>query len=160
MSQAGGRGKYETELLRANIKDQLSRLMTQLEDLEELKDEFDDKDEFEETKQETLEQLKEFNVYLQKMLSGDMTLMTEFGSAQLAIQAAIQQGGRGAEVLRIFSQGDQDENRKRQEIAQMQQQSESRQFETADSGTLAGTNTQKALMREASVSIKKSAGKS
>lgn len=32
------RGKHETDMLKANIDDQLNRLLTQLEDLEELKD--------------------------------------------------------------------------------------------------------------------------
>jgi hypothetical protein len=32
------KGKHETVLLKANINDQLNRLLTQLEDLEELKD--------------------------------------------------------------------------------------------------------------------------
>jgi ribosomal protein L1 len=34
---AQGRGKFETEQLKENIKAQLNRLLTQLEDLEELK---------------------------------------------------------------------------------------------------------------------------
>jgi hypothetical protein len=35
------RGDAETAQLRENIKDQLNRLLTQVEDLEELKDEFE-----------------------------------------------------------------------------------------------------------------------
>jgi hypothetical protein len=37
-SDVTGKGKHETALLKANITDQLNRLLTQLEDLEELKD--------------------------------------------------------------------------------------------------------------------------
>lgn len=44
MSNKDTRGKYETELLRSNINDQLSRLLTQLEDLEELKEEFSEQE--------------------------------------------------------------------------------------------------------------------
>ena len=70
-------------LLFFTADDQLNRLMTQLEDLEELKDEFDDEEEYEETKAETLDQLKEFQLFLEKTLSGDLTLIDQFGSAQL-----------------------------------------------------------------------------
>lgn len=44
--------------------------------------------EYAETKVETLDQLREFQFFLEKSLSGDMTLVDEFGAAQLAIQAA------------------------------------------------------------------------
>lgn len=39
--------------------------------------------EYEEEKKETLDQLKEFQVFLEKSLSGDMSLVDEFGTAQL-----------------------------------------------------------------------------
>lgn len=42
-----------------------------------------DKDEYEETKQETLEQLREFNESLKKMMAGDMTLVDELSRWQL-----------------------------------------------------------------------------
>lgn len=42
-----------------------------------------DDDEYEETKKETLEQLKEFKVSLDKMLAGDMTLVDDLNSMQL-----------------------------------------------------------------------------
>ena len=50
-------GTVETAQLKANIQDQLTRLMMQLQDLEDLRAELDD-DEYEETKQDTLEQLE------------------------------------------------------------------------------------------------------
>jgi hypothetical protein len=50
-------GTVETQKLKANIQDQLSRLMLQLQDLEELRAELDD-DEYEETRKDTLEQLE------------------------------------------------------------------------------------------------------
>ncbi len=40
-ARGAARGNRETEQLRENIKDQLNRLLTQVEDLEELKDEFE-----------------------------------------------------------------------------------------------------------------------
>eukprot|EP00823_Brevimastigomonas_motovehiculus_P004198 TRINITY_DN2708_c0_g1_i1.p1 TRINITY_DN2708_c0_g1~~TRINITY_DN2708_c0_g1_i1.p1 ORF type:complete len:190 (-),score=67.70 TRINITY_DN2708_c0_g1_i1:55-624(-) len=102
------RGKYETELLRQNIKDQLDRLFTQLEDLEELKDEFSDT-EYKDTKQETLEQLRDFNEFLEKSTKGNMTLVDEFGAAQLAIQAAISNAFKTPEVIRMFAQKQDDQ---------------------------------------------------
>src|SRR5690554_5968812 len=45
--------------------------------------EFDDEEEYAESKEETMEQLKQFQAFLTKMLSGDMTLMDEFATAQL-----------------------------------------------------------------------------
>jgi hypothetical protein len=49
-------GKEETERLKANIQDQLNRLIAQLQDLEELRAEIED-DEYEETRKDTLEQM-------------------------------------------------------------------------------------------------------
>lgn len=45
--------------------------------------EFDDEEEYEESKAETMEQLKQFQAFLTQMLSGDLTLMDEFATAQL-----------------------------------------------------------------------------
>jgi hypothetical protein len=42
-----------------------------------------DPGEYEETKNETMEQLREFNESLSKMISGDMTLVDQLGSMQL-----------------------------------------------------------------------------
>jgi hypothetical protein len=42
-----------------------------------------DQSEYEETKNETMEQLREFNESLSKMISGDMTLVDQLGSMQL-----------------------------------------------------------------------------
>lgn len=42
-----------------------------------------DKDEYEETKAETVEQLREFNESLKKMMAGDMTLIDELSRWQL-----------------------------------------------------------------------------
>lgn len=39
--------------------------------------------EYEETKEETMDQLREFNESLSRMISGDMTLVDELGSVQL-----------------------------------------------------------------------------
>jgi len=115
------RGKEETALLKTNISDQLNRLMLQLEDVEELKDEFESKEEYEATKRETQEQLREFQAFLEKSISGDMTLMDTFGSAQLAIQAAISEAFKTPEVLRMFANKEDDGLRRRLEALKRDQ---------------------------------------
>ncbi|XP_072282158.1 protein LZIC isoform X2 [Pyxicephalus adspersus] len=96
------RGTTETSKLRQNLEEQLDRLMQQLQDLEECREELDT-DEYEETKKETLEQLSEFNDSLQKIMSGNMTLVDELSGMQLAIQAAISQAFKTPEVIRMFA---------------------------------------------------------
>ena len=51
------RGAAETNQLQQNVEEQLSRLVTQLQDLEENREELDD-DEYEEFKSDTVDQLK------------------------------------------------------------------------------------------------------
>lgn len=96
------RGQAETSQLRSNLEDQLDRLVAQLADLEECKSvdcsfilmiflnifyQFNrndlDAEEYEETKKETIEQMEDFNKYLAKLTSGNMTLVDEIGSMQL-----------------------------------------------------------------------------
>ncbi len=100
-----GQGSHETQMLKANITDQLNRLLTQLEDLEELRDELDET-EYTEEREETLSQLREFQAFLDQMLAGNMTLVDEFGAAQQAIQAAISQAFKTPEVIRLFANKD------------------------------------------------------
>lgn len=80
--QMGSRGQAETQKLRENLESQLERLIQQLADLEEVKDELD-VSEYNDTKEETVEQLKEFNERLSKMMSGNMTLVDQLGLMQL-----------------------------------------------------------------------------
>uniref|UniRef100_T1IJC0 Beta-catenin-interacting ICAT domain-containing protein n=1 Tax=Strigamia maritima TaxID=126957 RepID=T1IJC0_STRMM len=96
------RGQSETQVLKQNLEDQLDRLMAQLTDLEDCKDEMDS-DEYEETKNETMEQLKEFNCSLGKLMSGNFTLVDDLNAMQLAIQAAISQAFKTPEVIRMFA---------------------------------------------------------
>ncbi|XP_046742842.1 protein LZIC-like [Diprion similis] len=94
-------GKAETERLRKNLEEQLDRLVQQLEDLEECRSELDEAD-YNETKAETMEQLKDFNESLQRMISGDMTLVNDLGAMQLATQAAISAAFQTPAVIRMF----------------------------------------------------------
>jgi len=119
MAQESGpsRGKHETELLRITIEDQLKRLLTQLQDLDELKEEFEES-EWQSTREETLQQLREFEEFLKQSIHGDMTLVNEFGAAQLAIQAAISEAFKTPEVIRMFANKQPDQLRNRLAVVQ------------------------------------------
>eukprot|EP00009_Paramoeba_aestuarina_P005146 CAMPEP_0201521082 /NCGR_PEP_ID=MMETSP0161_2-20130828/14063_1 /ASSEMBLY_ACC=CAM_ASM_000251 /TAXON_ID=180227 /ORGANISM="Neoparamoeba aestuarina, Strain SoJaBio B1-5/56/2" /LENGTH=191 /DNA_ID=CAMNT_0047919649 /DNA_START=63 /DNA_END=638 /DNA_ORIENTATION=+ len=96
------RGSQENNQLKDNIESQLNRLLQQLRDLEELKEDLDE-EEYEEQRQMTMEQLREFQTALKKMMSGDMTLVNELGAVQLAIQAAISDAFKTPEVIAMFA---------------------------------------------------------
>jgi hypothetical protein len=70
-------------------------------------------DEYDETKSETLSQLREFQAFLERSLTGDMSLVDEFGAAQLAIQAAVSDAFKTPEVIRLFAQKQPDQLRLR-----------------------------------------------
>eukprot|EP01102_Stenamoeba_stenopodia_P004922 TRINITY_DN15426_c0_g1_i1.p2 TRINITY_DN15426_c0_g1~~TRINITY_DN15426_c0_g1_i1.p2 ORF type:complete len:221 (-),score=82.90 TRINITY_DN15426_c0_g1_i1:100-675(-) len=99
---AASRGKQETEKLKTNVEDQLNRLLSQLQDLEEGK-EFLDEDEYEATKSDTLQQLREFEATLKKMMAGDVSLVDHLGGVQLAIQAAVSNAFKTPEVIKLFA---------------------------------------------------------
>ncbi|EZA61646.1 hypothetical protein DMN91_009058 [Ooceraea biroi] len=94
-------GKAETDRLRKNLEEQLDRLVQQLEDLEECRVTLDETD-YQECKGDTMEQLREFNDSLQRMISGNMTLVDELGAMQLATQAAISTAFQTPAVIRMF----------------------------------------------------------
>ncbi|KAK0063720.1 protein LZIC [Biomphalaria pfeifferi] len=96
------RGTQETTKLKQNMEEQLDRLMQQLMDLEEMKGELDT-EEYEETKAETVEQLKEFQENLNKMIAGNLSLVDQLNGMQLAIQAAISEAFKTPEVIRLFA---------------------------------------------------------
>ena len=50
-----------------------------------------------------MEQLSDFQSFLAQALSGDLTLVDEFGAASLAIQAAVSSAFRTPEVIRLFA---------------------------------------------------------
>lgn len=84
------RGDVETLRLKENTQSQVERLLTQLQDLEEMKMGGEiDEDEYNSSREDTVEQLKEFEDNLQKLMQGDMSLVDALGSAQMAIQDAI-----------------------------------------------------------------------
>ncbi|KAK1128315.1 hypothetical protein K0M31_002783 [Melipona bicolor] len=95
------RGKVQTEQLRKNLEAQLDRLVQQLEDIEENRNLLDAAA-YEEAMQLTKEDLQEFNESLQRMISGDTTLVDQLGAIQLAIQAAISEAFKTPAVIRMF----------------------------------------------------------
>lgn len=77
-------------------------------------------EEYNETKQETLEQLKELNVSVSKLKEGNLSLIDNVNSIQLAIQAAISNAFQTPEVIQMFAKKQQPQLRQRlAEIEQM-----------------------------------------
>lgn len=92
-------GKAETAKLQQNLENQLDRLVQQLADLESCKYVFKvfdvfisfmiyfrsdiDNEEYEDIKQDTMDQLKELNDSLSKLVKGDISLVNAFGAMQL-----------------------------------------------------------------------------
>ena len=70
-------------------------------------------EEYAESKSETLEQLKELNTSVARMKEGNLSLINEVNSIQLAIQAAISQAFQTPEVIQMFAKKQQPELRKR-----------------------------------------------
>lgn len=96
------RGEAETVRLRANIEAQLNRLLTQMNDLEELREELEE-DEYTTMKADTLAQLKEFERQLERLKSGDMSLIDDINTVQIAIQQAVAQAFKTPDVIRMFA---------------------------------------------------------
>lgn len=74
--------------------------------------------EYEETKEDTMEQLREFNESLQRMITGDMTLVDQLGAMQLATQAAISAAFKTPAVIRMF--GKREPKQLRQRLADIE----------------------------------------
>ncbi|CAH1183098.1 unnamed protein product [Phaedon cochleariae] len=110
-------GKVETETLKHNLEGQLDRLVEQLQDLENCKNDLDD-DEYEETKNDTIEQLKELNDSLTKLVNGDISLISTLGAVQLATQAAISQAFKTPEVIRLFGRKEPKQLRERLSVVE------------------------------------------
>lgn len=88
--QASTTQNPEVEILRNNVRDQFNRLLDQLDDLELLRDELT-QSEYDEEKQDTIEQLREFQQFLDTTLhsNSSLSLSTEFTATQEAIKNAL-----------------------------------------------------------------------
>jgi chromosome segregation ATPase len=98
-----GRGNHETQRLKTNIEDQLNRLLTQLQDIDDNREDFEDENEYQENRNDTIQQMKEFEISLHKMKEGNMTLVDDIGKYQLAIQDAIRTAFKSPEVMKMFA---------------------------------------------------------
>ncbi|XP_026463364.1 protein LZIC-like [Ctenocephalides felis] len=94
-------GKAETQKLIENLENQLERLVNQLQDLEECREEMDNS-EYLETKQDTMEQMRELNESLERLSSGNLSLISTFSAMRLALCAAISEAFKTPEVIRMF----------------------------------------------------------
>jgi hypothetical protein len=70
-------------------------------------------EEYTETKNETLEQLKELEASLSKIKEGNLSLINDLNSMQIAIQAAITQAFKTPEVIQMFAKKQQPQLRQR-----------------------------------------------
>lgn len=111
-------GKDETDKLRKNLQNQLERLVEQLEDLEKCRDDLD-AEEYEETKQDTMEQLKELNNSLNKLMNGNISLSSALESMQLATRAAISEAFKTPEVIKLF--GKKEPKQLREKLVEIEQ---------------------------------------
>jgi len=60
-------------------------------------------EEYESMKADNIQQLQEFKQSLNKLVAGNLTLISELDSVQLAIQAAVSKAFRTPEVIRLFA---------------------------------------------------------
>lgn len=70
-------------------------------------------EEYEETKHDTIEQLNEFNQSLNKMKSGNLSLIDDVNAMQIAIQGAISDAFRTPEVIQMFARKEQPQLKQR-----------------------------------------------
>lgn len=70
-------------------------------------------EEYTEQKQETVEQLKELNQSVSKFKEGNLSLVDEMNSIQLAIQAAVSNAFQTPEVIQMFAKKEKPQLRQR-----------------------------------------------
>jgi len=91
----------ESQKLRANLKQQLQRLVEQLAELEGSRQELGEQ-EYGSLKSSTLEQLQEFSATLDRLVAGDVSLMSELQQMKATLRAAISNAFHTPEVMRMF----------------------------------------------------------
>ena len=96
------RGTKESEQLRKNVEDQLNRLLQQLQDLEEMKDDMEES-EYTSSKEDTLQQMKEFEQTLDRLISGDVTLVSQLDSMRNAVKAYVTGACRDPNITKMFA---------------------------------------------------------
>eukprot|EP00761_Pharyngomonas_kirbyi_P013852 gb/GECH01013881.1/.p1 GENE.gb/GECH01013881.1/~~gb/GECH01013881.1/.p1 ORF type:complete len:246 (+),score=52.65 gb/GECH01013881.1/:1-738(+) len=91
----------ETTKLQNRVQQQLDRLLLQLQDCEDLKEDLDD-EEYEETRQDTLKQLEEFQVALDQMCKGNLSLRSSLEHVRDAIRAAVSETFQTPDIISFF----------------------------------------------------------
>jgi len=91
-----------TERLQKNVEDQLNRLLQQLQDLDENKEDLEE-GEYESSRADTLEQMKEFEATLNKLVSGDVSLVSQLDSMRMAVHAYISGACRDPNITRMYA---------------------------------------------------------
>jgi len=106
----------EEEKLKANLEEQLARLLSQLKDVEEMKADLDE-EEYTSVKDETLQGLREFEVSLGKLASGGLSTSTDLDRMRMALHAATGvmdvPGMKTASVIAMFAKNDTHELRRK-----------------------------------------------
>ncbi|TMS40216.1 hypothetical protein L596_006620 [Steinernema carpocapsae] len=91
----------ENQRLINNVHEQLDRLSRQLREIENEKEEMDEED-YLEMKTDTIEQLKNLSLTLERIQSGDMTVFDQVSTTRLAIRAAVSQAFKTPEIIMLF----------------------------------------------------------
>lgn len=84
-----------------NVMDELNRLNNQLKDLETYKDDFEP-EEAEQIKKETLDQLNEVTKRLEKMKTGELSIMSEVEKAQRMLNQILVENYKMKDVLGMY----------------------------------------------------------
>ncbi|CAH0381744.1 unnamed protein product [Bemisia tabaci] len=90
------------EKLKQNLKDQLSRLMNELVDLDECKDDFEE-EEYNQARVDVLEQIREFEERLKKIVAGNLSVIDDLTAVLLATRAAVGQSFKTPTVIKMFA---------------------------------------------------------
>jgi hypothetical protein len=92
----------ESLRLKEIVERQLQRLLNQLKDLDELKADLTE-EEIRETRSETMEELREFQNSLDRMIAGSTTLQDALGAVRMATIAAINEAFKTPDIIRLFN---------------------------------------------------------
>lgn len=80
----------------------MHRLLTQLRDLDDMREDLSP-EEYTSSKADTLQQMEDFQKTLEKLVAGDVTLVSQFGAMQLAVREAILGGSDRGGIQRLFA---------------------------------------------------------
>ena len=98
MSSSAG----SNERLKQNVEDQLNRLLQQLSDLDEMREDLEEA-EYTSQKEDTLQQMKEFEGTLERLVSGDVTLVSQLDAMRNAVHAYVSGACRDPNITRLFA---------------------------------------------------------